>query len=253
VCSSDLFGPLLVIVALLGLLVAPPAAGADVVELTSGERIVGTVKDATPSGVVVHVRGKDVRIPQPRVRSITFGDEPERAATAAKPPTTRTPARSAAVAEVPPPPLRPTPPHVAAALAALAALQDATITPPDAAEYTERIDAVRRAVDDALHQGPDDAVVRTALAAALHYHAFAAYALGIYEARGDLGAIAHDAVVAQCIPLSELITRDAEQLKLNPSDPNVIGLLSATEGAPPLRACAAQKMAEAESFARTPR
>ena len=148
---------------------------------------------------------------------------------------------------------RPVPAHIAAALSALAGLQDATVNALPPADYKARVEDTRRQVEHALAEGPDDAHVRTALTAALHYHAFAAYAEGIYEARGDLGAIAHDAVVAQCIPLSEVIMQHAEQLKLNPQDPTVVDLLSATEGATPLRACAAQKMAEAESLARTPR
>ena len=237
----------LAILAILGSLTVPLGAHADVIELTNGERIVGKVKDATPTGVVIQVRGKDVRIPQARVRSIAFEAEP------APGPAARPQGRPLALATARPPAERPVPAHVAAALSALAGLQDATVNALPAGDYTARVEETRRQVEHALAEGPDDAHVRTAIAAALHYHAFAAYAEGVYEARGDLGAIQHDAVVAQCIPLSERVTHDAEQLKLNPQDPTVVGLLSATEGATPLRACAAQKMAEAESFARTPR
>ena len=62
-----------------------------------------------------------------------------------------------------------------------------------------------------------------------------------------------DAVVTECRALSEQITREAEQLKLNPSNPALIGLLTATDGATPLRACAGEKIAEAESLAKAPR
>ena len=60
-------------------------------------------------------------------------------------------------------------------------------------------------------------------------------------------------VVSACRALSEQIAREAGQLKLDAANPSLIGLLAATEGAAPLRACAGEKMAEAETLARAPR
>src|SRR5205814_7701010 len=81
----------LAILAILGSLTVPLGAHADVIELTNGERIVGKIKDATPTGVVIQVRGKDVRIPQARVRSIAFEAEPA-PGPAAKAPAAKAPA-----------------------------------------------------------------------------------------------------------------------------------------------------------------
>src|SRR2546423_14198924 len=109
------FLAILAILAILGSLTVPLGAHADVIELTNGERIVGKVKDATPTGVVIQVRGKDVRIPQARVRSIAFEAERE-PVPVAKPPAVKPQGRPVALATARPPAERPVPAHVAAAL-----------------------------------------------------------------------------------------------------------------------------------------
>lgn len=114
-------------------------------------------------------------------------------------------------------------------------------------------------VDDATRalgipgEGAERSEVRDAIDAAVRYHAFAARAGFVYEGQGDLAAIGRDPVVGECRPLTELIVRDAKDLGLNPADPAVAGLVTATEGAPALRACAGEQIAEAERRARAPR
>ena len=238
----------------------PPAVGADVIELMNGVRVVGTVMDATRTAVVVKVGGNEVRIRPDRVRSITFGDEAPVAAAKPESIPASEPAQShqaavtfTTIPSAPPRPPRPLSAHVRAALAALDKLQTATESALAPADYTARVAEVRREVEQALGAGADDADVRGAIAAAVDYHALAALAGTIYERRGDLEVIGRDAVVTECRALSEQITREAAQLKLNPSNPALIGLLTATEGATPLRACAGEKIAEAESLAKAPR
>jgi hypothetical protein len=238
----------------------PATVGADVIELMNGVRVVGTVMDATRTAVVVKVGGNEVRIRPDRVRSITFGDQaPVGAANPESVPAPE-PARShqaavtfTTIPSAPPRPPRPLSAQVRTAFAALDKLQTATESALAPADYTARVSEVRREVEQALSTGDDDADVRSAMAAAVDYHALAALAGTIYERRGDLEVIGRDAVVTECRALSEQITREAEQLKLNPSSPALIGLLTATEGATPLRACAGDKIAEAESLAKAPR
>jgi hypothetical protein len=257
---------------------APVVTGADVIELTNGVRIVGEVKNATLTAVTIQVQGKEVRIQPKLVRSITFGDGQDVA-----PPSQVTPPVSTVPASVPAPPLapasppgpsiaatpiappptpptppapplpRPLSPQVAAALALLDKLQAATEKMLAPADYAARVEQVRRDVEDALAAAPDEADVRRAITTAVHYHEFAAFAGAVYEERGDLALIGRDPVIVECRALSEQISRDATRLRMNPADPSVAGLFAATEGAPPLRACAGEKIGEAESRARAPR
>jgi hypothetical protein len=139
------------------------------------------------------------------------------------------------------------------ALAALDRLQAATVTPLAPGDYTARVEDARREVAPALGDASAPADVLKAIGAALRYHAFAALAGTVYAARGDLAALGRDPVVTECRSLTELITRDAEQIRLNPSDPGVAGLFVATEGSPALRMCAGEQIAEAERQAGAPR
>ena len=227
---------------------AMPDAGADVIELTTGQRIEGAVKEATGTAVVVDVGGREVRIRPERVRSITF--ETVRREPAATPP-----------APALPPPPSPTPPPapalpapIATALTALGRLQAATTTPMGASDYAALVDEVRREVERSLGDAASDyGDVRQAIGSAIRYHAFAALAGTVYEARGDLASVGRDAVIAECRRLGELITREAGRLGLNPVDPVVVGLIAASEGASALRACASDRIAEAETRARSGR
>jgi len=54
--------------------VAPSLA--DVVELKTGQRVEGTFKQATPSGIVIEVGGQIITFEQEKVRAIYFGPAP---------------------------------------------------------------------------------------------------------------------------------------------------------------------------------
>lgn len=138
-------------------------------------------------------------------------------------------------------------------MAALGRLQDATVTPLAPSDYVARVEDVKREVAPTLGNPSDRADVRNAIGAAVRYHAFAAFAGTVYESRGDLAAIGQDPVVIECGSLTDLVARDAKELGLNPSDPTVVGLLAATEGAPALRECAADEIDKAALRARAPR
>jgi hypothetical protein len=231
-------------------LAAPLAARADVIELMNGVRVVGTVTEATARDIVIKVGESSVRIRQDRVRSVTFDDA--RSAGAEKPDAAKPDAAKpeVVVSSTPVRPPQPLSPPIAAALAALDRLQAVTARSLIPAEYAGRVDEVRRTVEEALAQEPDRGDVRAAMVTALRYHEVAALAGATYEERGDLAAIGREPLVAECRPLRELIAQDAARLRLNPDDPTVIGLFVATEGAPFLRTCAGDKIAEAEGLAR---
>ena len=66
---------LISITALAFLLVAP-LAFADVIELKTGQRVEGTLKQATPAGVSIEVGGQTITFEGERVRAIYFGTAP---------------------------------------------------------------------------------------------------------------------------------------------------------------------------------
>lgn len=226
---------------------AVSGAAADVVELTTGQRIEGTVTEAMPSAVVVQVGAGEIRIPPERVRSITF--ETVRREPVAAPPAPAVPPPAPAP---PPPPALPV--AIATALTAVGRLQAATTNPITSGAYAALVDEVRREVERSLGDpGSEQPDVRNAIGSAIRYHAFAAFAGVVYEARGDLASVGRDPVIAECRALAELIGREAERLKFNPADPVVVGLIAASEGASALRACASEKLTEAETRARVGR
>jgi hypothetical protein len=150
-------------------------------------------------------------------------------------------------------PLPPLSPSIGVALAALERLQAATLQALTPADYAAKVEEARREFAPALADSPDQVEILHAVDAALRYHTLAAHAGGVYEARGDLAAIGRDPVAAECRPLAEMITHNAEGLRLNPSDPAVVGLLVATEGAPALRTCAGEQIEAAELRAKAHR
>ena len=260
--------------ALACILGATCAARADVVELKNGQRIVGTVTDVAGAEVVIETAGREMRIPQGDVQSIAFEALQPASPQAAEPiapsaPTAASvpPAAAAvpsAAAAVPPISVEPAPQPgttapepvdtpLAAALAALDRLQAASAVPLAPDEYAARIETVRREVAPALGDATVPAEVLAAIGAAIRYHAFAAR-MGIASAAGgDLVALGRDPLVAECRPLTELIARSASRVRLDPANPAIVGLFTVAEGAPALRTCAGERLAEAERQVRASR
>lgn len=249
--------------ALACVIAAPCAARADIVELTNGQRLVGTVTEAAVAGVVVEVNGAQIRIPREDVQSIVF-ETLQSAPGAADAPIVPSPATPSPSALPPPPAASPSPPPavvppapprtpIAAALAALDRLQAATVTRLAPGDYAARVEDARREIAPALGDASTQTEVLDAIGAAIRYHALAAQAGAVYEAQGDLAAVGRDAVVTECRPLTELIRREAERARLDPKNPAVAGLITVAGGAPALRTCAGEQIAEAERQARASR
>ena len=237
------------------------AARADVVELKNGQRVVGTVTDVAGAEIVIETGGREMRIPQGDVQSIAFEASPPAPPPAAEP---TVPSVAATPAPAPPVSVEPSaPPTVelpapavtplATALAALERLQSASATPLAPDDYAARVETVRREVAPALGDATVPAEALAAIGAAIRYHAFAAR-MGIASAAGgDLVALGRDPLVAECRPLTELIAREAGRARLDPANPAIVGLFTVAEGAPALRTCAGERLAEAERQARAPR
>jgi hypothetical protein len=231
---------------------APIGAAADVVELTTGERIDGRVVQTTATGLVVELAdGRLVRFEQSRVAAIRF--DPAGRAEAAPAPARAAPAPALSRPVVAPVP-RLAPAELEMAFFAFRRLHAATERPMARADYEALIAETRERVDRYLTAPvAEDPDIRQALDTALRYHLFAAAAWARYEARADLRLLGTDPVIAQCRDLRELIARDAARWNFNPLDPGFAGLIAASEGLPALWTCAADAVAHAEERAgRTP-
>ena len=231
-------------------LVAPGAGRADVVELTNGQRIEGTITDVADAEIRIEVDGRETRILQADVRSIAFGSAqstpPSPGPVAAAPP----PPASEPVAPPSVVPADPRLPPITAALAGLERLQAATATPLPAEDYAARLDEARRAATPAFGDASVPDEILRPIGAAIRYHAFAALARGLDGAGGEATALAWDPVVADCRPLEQLIGRETSRRGIDPKDPRVIRTLAGVEATLVLRACAGEQIAEAEQRAR---
>jgi hypothetical protein len=231
--------------------VGPRGARADVVELTTGERIVGTVLPPAPDGLPIELPdGRVLRVDPSRVAAIRF--EP------AGPPATHGPPPSPrggpAAAPAPGPILGPPPRSAAAereqAFFAFRRLHAATARSVAREDYEALVAEARERVDRYLTAPADeDLDVRQAFDTALRYHIFAAEAWARYDARADLRPLGSDPVVRQCRELRELIARLAARWRLSPNDPALAGLVAGSDGLPALWACAADAIARAEADA----
>lgn len=119
----------------------PRVAAGDVIDLTTGERVRGTIKGTTATAVVIEVGGRERTIPQRLIRGLAFepaGAPASPGVAAAKPP--RAPARSPAARSAPPAAPKPeakpaaaapaTEPESAAAPAEPARIEARAVEPP---------------------------------------------------------------------------------------------------------------------------
>jgi hypothetical protein len=252
--------------ALAVLVVTGPAAPAraEVIELTTGERITGTVKGATPRGLVVVVGGKQRTIPHRLIAGIEFS--PPAGARATPPPGEPAP-DSPAAGQAPEPPAATrrvrqvgspraapdlaalAPPTLREAMQAVLALRASTALGPSLPDYTARIQAAKVQVDRYVADSSDGRVaVKQALASAMRFYATAASAWRTFDARGDFAALARDPAIVACPHLRETIEHDAARWSFDAADPAFVGLMAGTEGVEDLWACASDKLDEAQDL-----
>jgi hypothetical protein len=234
------------------------AARAEIIELTTGERVTGTVKGTTKQGLVVVVKGKQRVIPHRLIAGIEFdpaaGSEkaPAETAPAAAPPLDEPPTRRVRqVARSRPEPDLATlaPPTLREAMQAVLELRASTAESPSREDYAARTQTAQAQVDRYVGDASDRrAAVKQALASAMRFYATAVSAWSAFDARGDLAAIGRDPSIAACPHLRQTIEHDAAQWQFNPADPAFAGLMAGTEGVEDLWACASDKLNEAQDL-----
>lgn len=140
---------------------------ADVVELKTGERLLGTFRQATSAGVVIEVGGESINMPLAKVRAIYFGPEPAETATQIS--------------------------LAGEALQALEALQSVTSSGVTYQEYARRVLDAKVKVDQYLKSpGQDDQRVRTAIGMAMRCYEVASQAWNQKIATRDPNAMLRD-------------------------------------------------------------
>jgi hypothetical protein len=260
-------------------------ASADLVELTTGEKIRGTVTRATATGIVIDVKGRERAVEQRLVRQITFDrpapttpspPSPETAETPA-PPTPAGPEARDTTGAVPsaPVPAEPTPTPTAPPAAAeakppippletaldldalepqtlreamrkLVELHSATADGVDHDRYRALTDEVNASVERYLRDAADGrAELKLSLAAAVRLYAFAGTAWNVFDAKGDLSAVGRAPAIGECPRLRQAIERDAARWKFKADDPAFAGLIAGSEGLRDLWSCAADRINEA--------
>jgi hypothetical protein len=207
-----------------------PASYADVVELKTGPRVEGTLKQVTPAGAVIEVGGEMITIELEKVRAIYFETAPGG--------TAQPPARNEA-------------------MKALKALQAATQGGITYNEYSRQLTATKLLVDRYL-QEPTEAgsrEVRMAMAEALRYYGLAATAWHTKAVRGDYSSVGADPIIERCPELKRVVDEAYAERAKTPSyvkSTPTSALTAYDDGRavsahlPVVWSCAATKIAEAE-------
>ena len=168
----------LVVAAIIALALGwPRPATAEMVELNGGDWVQGTLKEATPAGVVVEVGGQTIRFSTDRVRAIYF-TAPSQPAQAQPAQAQPAPAQATSAQPEPPqlPPVSPPPPASAQptptgstagdALQVVKSLRSAVLGGMSFREYQARVNAAATVVDRylaALPGGPESESIHDAV------------------------------------------------------------------------------------------
>lgn len=219
------------------LLFAADAAQGDVIELTTGQRIEGVFKHATPSDVVVEVGGQDVTFKREKIRAIYFGAAPR---------TTETLGAQEA-------------------LSALKALQSTTNVGVTYGEYLKRVADTKIQIDRSLggvRRGDAEKLMELAMLSYVR-------ASTVWQAKITLGNASPEFVRKMrereesetCPQVRELLTRTEEQWRrylartkegrelsslIRPGDSWEFDLMTLAYLVPAFWSCASDEIAEAE-------
>lgn len=211
-------------------MVLVPVSYADVVELKTGARLEGTLKQATPAGVVIEVGGETITVEPEKVRAIYFESAPSG------------PAQPSARGE---------------AMNALKGLQSVTRGGITYTEYAPQVKAAKSLVDRYLREPPEQGsrAARAAIAEAMQYYVLASAAWNARVARGDYAIAGADPVIEKCPELKRVVdeayaerAKTPAYLKSTPTS----ALTAYDDGRavaanlPIVWACASDKIAEAE-------
>jgi hypothetical protein len=212
----------LLLLGLAVLLWSVPPTPADVIELKTGERIEGTLKQATPASVSVELGGQTITFEGEKVRTIYFG-----AAPAPQGPKT----------------------NGADGLAALKSLTAATRVGLSYREYSRRVLDTKPSVDRWIG-GSADAAEKTAATQAMALHVLASRAWRARIVKDGFDAVARDPVLSICEPAKKVLESAAKRDGFALDNSGWVALTLGSEGIQALWACAADRVAEAEKHSR---
>jgi hypothetical protein len=208
---------------------------ADVVELTTGERIEGKEVQLGPEGASVEVGGQTLHFERSKVRTIHIG----------------TPAQSSA----------PRAALAADTIQVLKGLQSVTTAGVNYQGYAPRVLDAKVKVDEYLRQAEaDKPELRTAIDRTIGYYvlASAAWNAQLIGVRGgaDHAALGRSPLVAECAPLMTWVNSSAKTLaqdlarlrRPSPDEATVRGMAVVNGGIPLLWQCASENLSHAESL-----
>jgi hypothetical protein len=194
-------------------------AHADVVELTSGQRLDGRVEQVTPSVVVIHRYGGVVTLARENVRAIYL-----------EPGVASAPSLRLAVQD---------------AVEALRRLAEANASSVTHRERTRRLGEAKTMVERYVKSPDGPPGAQESLGAALGYLTLATTALDPALAEGDLAAIGRHPALDRCPHLNEAFQWDVPRLRTGDRARNR-GLIVSMFGVGALWRCGVEKIAEAE-------
>ena len=203
---------------LVALFISNPAH-ADVIELKTGQRVEGTLKQATSASVSVEVGGQTITFEGDKVRAIYFGVAPSRQ------------------------------PQTASqeGLMALRSLTAATRVGLSYREYSRRVLDAKPSVDRFV-ASLGDAAAKTAATQAMALHVLASRAWYARIAKDRYDEVANDPALSACEPAKKIVEAAAKKDGFALDNSTWVALTVGGEGLPALWSCAAEKIAEAEKL-----
>ena len=213
------------LVAFFGLMLALPAGSdADVVELKTGQRVEGTLKQATPASVSIEVGGQTITFEGDKVRAIYFGSAPVQGA-------------GAAVS------------FRAAAMRALKGLHSATTGGITYRDYGPRATDAKIVVDRYVDEDKtDQPPLRDAIAASMRYYTLAGSAWSASISRGGNYSFAADPAIRRCAAAESAIKEGRSGFGRGMLDELTLDGIALSVRFQVLWSCAADKLAEAEKL-----
>jgi len=212
---------------LVPLLVMAPPAAADVIELRSGQRIEGTLRQASPAGVVLEVGGQSRTFEANDVRAIYFTATAPRPAAAPAGPATA-----------------PAGADTWSSLKALRAAAAGGASPPD---YGARAGEIRAAVERYLASLPNTAAPGVeALREAMHYYQLADFAWRNHSAVSDRVWLKQDEALDRCHGYQDFVQAMRAKGESHYSERTRTFFVISDGVLAVLWSCAADRLAEAE-------
>jgi hypothetical protein len=205
----------------IALVLAAVPALADVVELKTGQRVEGTLKQADQATVTIEVGGQAIIFKAEQVRAMYYGSAPS----------------TAPVAE-----------PASDALRALKALQSAATAGVTYRDYAPRVTDAKIQVDRYL-AGKPAGPERLPISKAMDFYVLASSAWNAKVSKSGYDEVGGSPLVAECPALAELMRRtDANTSVRTLGQATIRGISISISGVPDIWQCASAQLAEAEKL-----